>query len=252
MTDTLRIAKAELRELDPKGTETGKNRVTVQFNPETLKVSYANQVVPPDTNSASDGKSTDKRGTSAIQFVGKGSTKLNVQLWFDATAAMPEGQARVDDVRELTRQVTYFITPIPDKTDPQKFLPPGLRFLWGTFQFDGILESLEESLEFFSADGEPLRASVTISMTQQAIQFTIRKDNRGKNAVSSAPAGALGGAPVGTKPLTQARAGETLQGMAGEAGLGTDWRGIAEANGVENPRLLAPGQLIDLSARTRS
>ena len=251
MTDVLRIAKAELRELDPKGNETGQNRVTVQFNPETLKVSYANQVVPPDTNNNSKKDNTDKRATSAIQYVGKGSTKLSVQLWFDATAAMPEGQPRVGDVRELTKRVAYFITPIADKTDPQKFIPPGVRFLWGTFQFDGIVDSLEESLEFFSSDGEPLRASVTISVTQQAIQFTIRSDNRGKNATGSVPAGGIGGAPPGTRPLTPARDAETLQGMAGNAGLGTDWRGIAEANGIENPRLLAPGQLIDLSARTR-
>src|SRR5262245_45850288 len=102
MTDTLRIAKAELRELDPSGNETGQNLVTVQFNPETLKVSYANQVVPPENNSG-EAKSTDKRATSAIQYVGKGSTKLSVQLWFDATAVMPEGQTRVGDVRELTQ-----------------------------------------------------------------------------------------------------------------------------------------------------
>ena len=52
----------------------------------------------------------------------------------------------------------------------------------------------------------------------------------------------------GTSPMTQAAAGSTLQGLA--AAAGADWQGIAAANGIDNPRLLVPGQLIDLSART--
>src|SRR5262245_57803861 len=99
MTDTIRVAKAELRELDPSGNETNQNNVTVQFNPETLKVSYANQVVPPQQQNNSKSNNTDQRATSSIQYVGKGSTKLSVQLWFDVTAELPEGQTREDDVR---------------------------------------------------------------------------------------------------------------------------------------------------------
>jgi hypothetical protein len=31
-----------------------------------------------------------------------------------------------------------------------------------------------------------------------------------------------------------------------------DWQSIASANGIENPRLLQPGQLINLNARASS
>ncbi len=51
----------------------------------------------------------------------------------------------------------------------------------------------------------------------------------------------------GASPLAQAAAGSTLQGMADAAGKG-DWQSIAAANGIENPRLLAPGTLLDLNA----
>lgn len=240
MSDPIQIVKAELRELNPKGEETQKNRVTVQFNPETLKVSFANQVVSPG------GGGSDKRATSAIQYVGKGTTKLSVQLWFDVSGVLPEDQASVTDVRVLTKQVAYFITP-DEQTQPGKRIPPGVRFIWGTFQFDGIMESLEESLEFFSADGVPLRASVTMSLTQQAIQFTIRKQDDKKEAGASAAGPSQGAAP-GTQPLAQARANDTLQGLAGSQGKGDSWRAIAAANGIENPRLLSPGQLIDLNS----
>jgi nucleoid-associated protein YgaU len=33
-------------------------------------------------------------------------------------------------------------------------------------------------------------------------------------------------------------------------GRGDDWQGIALANNIENPRLLEPGQLIDLNVTT--
>src|SRR3712207_1285983 len=104
MPETEALTKAELMELGPGGAELTENRVAVQFNPETLKVSFANQVVPPTNQSG------DQRDTSNIQYVGKGTTKLSVQLWFDITA-LPEGGNSPTDVRVLTKKVAYFITP---------------------------------------------------------------------------------------------------------------------------------------------
>ena len=235
------VAKAELRELMPNGQE-GSHKVTVQFNPETLKVSFANQVVPP-SNAAG---APDQRGTAATQFVGKGTTKLSVQLWFDASAPLPQGKETATDVRELTKDVIYFITPKPADDDPNKFVPPGIRLLWGTFQFDGIVDSLEESLEFFSHDGKPLRASVTMSLSQQRIEV-LRNPNFNPQA---AGAGA-GGAPPGTRPLAQAQSGSTMQGMAAKRGRGGNWQDIAAANNIENPRRLAPGRLVDMNVPAR-
>jgi hypothetical protein len=55
--------------------------------------------------------------------------------------------------------------------------------------------------------------------------------------------------------MTEAPAGSNLQNMAanqpggtgGGQGLNGGWQAIASANGIENPRLLDPGQLIDLN-----
>ena len=227
-------AKAKLWEIGPDGN-TVSDPVEVQFNPETLKVSFANQVVPPGNTQAGD-----QNGTTATQYVGKGTTKLSVQLWFDATGVLPQGQTDVTDVRELTKKVAYFITPKDpkDPKEPNKRIPPGVRFLWGTFMFDGIMESLEESLEFFSPEGKPLRASVALSLIQQNIQFAF---------APAAAGGPLGIAAPGTRPLAQAVAGTTLQALADGLRAGVSWQDIAAANRVENPRLLQPGQLIDLN-----
>jgi hypothetical protein len=251
MAESENIAKAELREIKPDGSE-GK-RVQVQFNPETLKVSFTNQVVPPTTNNAAGGGrrsrgSRDQRGTSATQFVGKGATKLSVQLWFDVTSILPEGKRGTTDVRELTQDVAFFITPAQSRENEDKFVPPGVSFLWGTFKFDGIMESLEESLDLFSPEGKPLRASVTIGLSQQGIEFAFNANGgAGGSQSSGANIAGAGGQPPGTRPLAQAQSGSTVQGMAASLGRGADWQDIAAANNIENPRLLAPGQLIDMN-----
>ena len=59
--------------------------------------------------------------------------------------AVAEGEDRVDDVRRLTQEVIYFITPKQSRTDATKFLPPGVRFAWGSFLFNGLVDSIEES-----------------------------------------------------------------------------------------------------------
>jgi nucleoid-associated protein YgaU len=38
-----------------------------------------------------------------------------------------------------------------------------------------------------------------------------------------------------------------MQGLAAAAGQASRWQAIAEGNGIENPRRLAPGQLIDMN-----
>jgi hypothetical protein len=240
------MVKAQLIELDENFKDKpGGKKVEVQFNPETLKVSFSNQLVDsPNAGKSPGGKGGKSGSTASRQFVGQGTTKLSLQLWFDVNAPLPEKQKDTADVRELTKEVAYFITPQPGK-DAQHMIPPVVKFLWGSFSFDGIVESLEESLEFFSDQGLPMRANVTLSLSQQKIQAF----EGSKVKAAAPPPGAIGpgGAPAGTQPLTQAPAGSTLQSLAAAQG-NFNWQAIAAANGIENPRLLSPGQLIDLNA----
>jgi Contractile injection system tube protein len=241
MPDASNLAKAKLEQLDADfNTVVNEDKTTtVQFNPESLKVSFANQIAAPSG-------SGDQSGPQAQQFVGAGSTKLSVTLYFDVTNEFPQGLDETNDVRELTQRVAYFITPIGQpENKPTKFFPPAVRFSWGSFQFDGIMESMEETLDLFSFEGRPLRATVAISLSQQKI--TAFKFN----AVNDPPpATRQGGNAPGTSPLTEAPAGASVQSLtANQAGLGAglDWQTVASANGIENPRLLKPGQLIDLN-----
>jgi hypothetical protein len=233
MTAPQRLEKAELRELDADHREeiNREQWAKLQFNPETLKVAFANQIQTPSGG--------DRSGTPSRQFVGAGTTKLGLTLFFDASAPLPEGETAVDDVRRLTKKVAYFITP---KEESDAFVPPAVRFVWGSFQFDGMMDGMEETLEFFSSEGKPLRASVTISLSQQRITpFAFRGGGGG--------GGGRGPRTPGTRPLAEASLGATVQGLATQAGLGDQWQRIASANGIENPRHLQPGQLLNLDIR---
>lgn len=239
MPEPVKLEKAELRQLDGNFEHeiNPKHNVQVQFNPESLKVSFANQLQTPSGPG-------DQKGPAARQFVGAGTTKLSLTLWFDVTAELPEKDKKINDVRRLTERVAYFIKPneVGKTKEGKLFLPPAVRFIWGSFQFDGLMDSLEESLEFFSNDGRPLRASMTLNLSQQRItKFAFRETN---------PSG--GPSSPGTNKLTQASAGSTLPGIAASQGKGDDWQSIAAANNIEDPRHLQPGQLIDMNLKKPS
>lgn len=236
MPESMKLAKATLTELEEgsgdgsqegseeKEKQAGK-KVEVQFNPETLKLSFSNQV---DTGDQS-------KGPSAMQFVKQGTTKLTMQLWFDVTA-VTEGGKKTDDVRKLTQEVIYFMNAQGSKKDPKKLILPAVRFHWGNFSFVGVVDSIEESIEFFSSEGIPLRSSLSLSMSQQKILMAKFKDRVQPG----------GGMAPGIKPLDQAQAGATVQSLADKLGKGGNWQEIAAANNIENPRLIPAGQLIDL------
>lgn len=290
--------KDDLSDVKPSGKV-----VEVQFNPESLKLSYANQIQTQANGSSNARPPTgnQSQGTPARQFVGTGTSKLAVQLWFDVSAAT-SAPFMVDDVRRLTGQVLYFMKPKPPAAgarDAAQRTPPGIRFSWGDFLFDGIVESIEENVEFFASTGKALRASMTLNLIQQDIlvpDFSQAGDGRipgtrplwpagggqplqqmndaqpggggGSPATGGSGSGAGGvggpGGPGGAGGAGGAGGGSPSGGAAAPFGAGIGpggstpvggaafqsggWQKVALANGIENPRALAPGQLLDLGA----
>lgn len=225
--------------------------MTVQFNPSSLKVSYSNQVQTNGNNTS-----------SAIQSVGKGDSKLAVELLFDVSGADATDSR---DVRQMTRMVSYFLETFSDQSNQtgsggqqpagnttggntggqqaaqERYRVRGLRFQWGTFIFDGVVISMDETLDFWSEDGYPLRATVALNISQPGIHFKFTKNAK------ATPPPKTGNAPAGTNPLAAAVQGATLQGMVANAGIKADWKAVAAINGIENPRNLAAGTLVNLN-----
>jgi hypothetical protein len=255
------LAKAVLTEIwrNPDGAEIPKPTpgpakvFTVQFNPETLKVNYST-MRSGGTQPAGGGQ----------QFNGQMSTRLAMELWFDITLTDPSG-----DVRNLTREISYFLAPQSNPSQPnQPAAPPAVRFQWGSFLFRGVLDTMDETLELFSEDGRALRGNVSISFSEQRVARDLI-DTSGSSAgaglgagfsagfsagisgSAGISAGISGGISAGTTPLVSAQAGVSLPQMAANLGFGTDWKGIASANGIENPRQLSAGAQIDFSASAK-
>lgn len=228
MPEPKAITKAFLQEIELNNNCTVKKEGTpfpVQFNPESLKVSFSNQVA-----------GGNQAGGSAIQFAGKGTTKLTFDLWFDVTDPnIDDSYKNITDVRRITKKVADFMQTRQTGTGKQaKYVPPGVRFLWGTFLFEGVMESINETYEYFSDQGKPLRASVSVSLTKQDVDVKFCDD---KNAPASCKS-------PGTEKLTQAQQGDSMPRIAARQGNPTNWPKGALVNDIEKTRFIPTGKLI--------
>jgi hypothetical protein len=226
------LAKAKLVEIkwDAKQQQAirvqGTHDVEVQFNPQTLKVSFANE-----------NRGGDQPGGNATQFVGKGTSKLSIELLFDTTA---DGS----DVRKKTEQVAYYMQAQKRPNQGSKRVPPGISFEWGSLIFRGIVESMEETLEYFSEQGVPLRATIALHLSRQDIEFLFGEPGQ---AGGGAPGSGAGRGLPGVAPLAPAGPGDSVQRMAGRNGNSGDWKAIAAANNIDDPLRLRAGALLNLN-----
>lgn len=223
--------------------------LTVQFNPKSLALSYTPTGTP-------GGKDTTSSGTfskAPSQQTGE-LTTLTADLVFDTTA---------DGTSVLTQT-----KPLVDLTQPDKLSkspPPRkvVRFLWGNFTFYGSINQLSQTLTFFSDDGKPLRADIHLVLSEVAMKDPSADtgsgsglNGAGANSTPTPPFGAGAGVGAGTAaspnmPSTAvsfSQAGDSVSAIAARAGATVSWKTIAAANGIDNPRLLQPGTVLDTTA----
>ncbi len=206
------LQPATLRPLfgDAKSPKQGK-AVPVQFNPTSLRITLTSQTQSPRTPTG-----------PAAQATGANAT-LSLDLHFDTA---DEGTTDAPaDVRKKTQQVAVYLTPGIEKG--KKSSPPRVRFQWGKFILDGVMTSMTEDLDYFSAEGVPLRAKVSISIEGQ---------NPAHEALATSPGSATG-------------AGATTPGggafsAAGGVGLGMSASfGAAVGGQLDLPQLTIGGGL---------
>lgn len=155
--DQHKVAKATIKSLEP-----GAKSIKVDFNPVSLAYSVE--------NSTPQQSGDPRRRQFAAQFSGK----LALDLLFDTTDSGA-------DVRTKTRAVASFMqssakskaAAVSDNSShhapPQ--VQPVLSFQWGAYEFRGTMESFRETIEFFSAEGVALRATVAVTLARQDLVF---------------------------------------------------------------------------------
>lgn len=204
-------------------TENG-TRIPASYNPEKYSVNKAVQFAEIGIPGLDE---------PILQFVRGQNEKVTLDLFFDTTkAGMVDN---VTDVRTLTSPVYALL-----KVDGKTHAPPRFTITWGVGkslfgQGDTtslcVLESMNEEFTLFAPTGEPLRAKLTLTIRMAAtvkVQFE-------ENPRSS---------PDRTK-VVMVRRGQRISDIAyQEYGDSTQWRPIADANPLINPRFLEPGSTI--------
>jgi hypothetical protein len=245
------LAKATLQRLvkkhnttnsDPADYRPDGDGVKVQFNPTSLRLQYQNSL-----DIGGKTVQTQRRQSFSVQ-----PATLSLDLEFDtAEETAAPGSTLPADVRGLTAEVRRFVEPETKKNQA----PPVLRLSWGSFVFYGIVTQITEELDYFAADGTPLHAKLSISITEQNLKYEgnaigpgARDDKAAFTPGGARPARPLeetGAAPgrsgTGrTEKVETAQDGESAQRLA--ARIGGDpaaWRSLM--NGLQSPLGLPAG-----------
>jgi nucleoid-associated protein YgaU len=132
------------------------------------------------------------------------------------------------DVRQYTDQIAQLV-----KVDTELHRPPVCDLRWGVFDiFTGVLATLSQRFTLFLDDGTPVRATLTCDFVEASTLAQARATELHSSDV------------VKTR---QARRHDTLQSLAAdEYGDPAQWRLIATANGIINPRDLQPGTILTI------
>jgi nucleoid-associated protein YgaU len=111
--------------------------------------------------------------------------------------------------------------------------PPKCKFVWGSFSFIAIMESVNVTFTMFLPNGTPVRARAKVKMKQVEEQALYAPQNPTSRSVP--------------KRVWTVKEGQTLDWIAyKEYGDPAFWRHLAQINNLDNPRDLRPGQVLNL------
>ncbi|MFZ0746411.1 MAG: LysM peptidoglycan-binding domain-containing protein [Terracidiphilus sp.] len=210
-------------------TPAGKPTFRVPFNPTNYSLSKANQIAE---------AAVPGLNAPILQYVHGNTRTLDMELFFDTyekgtTVTSPT--IGVDS--EQSTAVSAGTGAIYDllEIDPDTHAPPICELAWGKFTFQGVLDHVNGKFTLFLSDGTPVRATLTVTFKEYIdvdqlvrVQPTHSADHRKVRVV---------------------RSGDRIDNIAGEEYGDPDcWREIAEANHLDDPAELVPGQLLVVPA----
>jgi len=175
-----------------------------------------------------------------LQFVRGQTEKLSVELFFDTTDSGTGAGAA--SVTKLTDPI-YSLT----KIEPAGHAPPIVTFAWNAAfpgvdlpetagnqrrnSFRGVVESCRQKFTYFSPEGVPLRATLTLSireyktLDEQIAELNLSSPDRSHSHV--------------------AQRNDSLARLAGRYYRKPgEWRAIADANDIDDPRRLEAGRFL--------
>lgn len=153
-----------------------------------------------------------------LSFVNGDADILSMDLFFD-TYTNRGGS----DVRDETKKIARLLD-----IDPTIHAPPPVRFVWGPLSFRAVIERLSQRFTMFREDGVPVRATLSVTFKE----YKTIEDQLSERPTESSD---------WTKRRVVADQDRLCLIAAIEYGDPTVWRVIADANEIDNPRILVPG-----------
>jgi nucleoid-associated protein YgaU len=209
------LAKIVITPLDKSGNKQDAKKVEALFNPTNYEIRKS--ITWNEQHSKS-------HNAPRLEFGGGGGRELSLELFYDVTEAV--NGKKEDDVRNLTNKLVALSR---IKRELQR--PPVIVISWGDdkgskfdFPFTGAITSLRQNFLLFSADGKPLRATLSLTIKE----FLDWKKDK------------LETDPEFTTRLV--KRGDSLSSIANDVYRDPkQWRVIAETNQIDDPRRLTVG-----------
>jgi hypothetical protein len=208
----------------------GPKQFSVQFNPAELTYAKGAQLAE---------ISIPGLDSPVLQFIRGTTETLTTEFFFDTTdQGMADGAT---SVTTLTDQFYLLVKQMPDT-----HAIPRCRFSWGEAGGSGpsdaevsnapswftcIVESIERKFVLFSPEGVPLRARLTVKMREYKTVDQMVK------ALQS---------PDHTKAHVLQRHERLDKIASDEYGTPAEWRLIAAANFLDDPRRIPPGTILEI------
>jgi nucleoid-associated protein YgaU len=134
------------------------------------------------------------------------------------------------EVKSTVDKLLAAVLPAKGTDDKQKPVAPYVSLGWGkiTYVSCAVVNSVSAKYTRFDADGQPIRAVVTVTL-QEVLPNVVRQ-----NPTSGAK---------GAQSSHLVLAGDCLASIAtSQYGDPNNWRAIADANGIDDPFRLRPGR----------
>jgi nucleoid-associated protein YgaU len=203
------------------------DQIPCLFNPTELSFSRSNSWSAPDMPG---------KGVPTLNYTGAQSGSMSLRLFFDTTDEGKPVTSYTDQLMALM-EIDTSLPGSDENTNNAR--PPWVQFHWGSMHsFKAVVSSASVSFTYFSSQGVPLRADVDLTLTQ----YEDGKVFGPQNPTSGTP-----------QPQRSHRVqpGETLDRIAATYyGNPTQWRLIADLNGIEDPMALRPGRILAIPKLT--
>ncbi len=210
------LTKATITNLDTN------ERIECLFNPTEYTIAKQNQW---------QAKPIQGRNVPNLEFTSGGAKTMTMELFFDVF------EQRNGDVSTLVNKLweLAMIDEAHRNSTTNRSRPPLCLFHWGPrWEFKAAITNLSVRYTLFRQDGTPVRATASITL-EEAEDATVQP---GTNPTS------------GSKPgyrRRQVGARETLPLIAHqEYGDASKWRGIAQANDLDDPMSLEAGMILSI------